>query len=145
MAKGGETPADPGRPPRAPAGSQQGASQQQQQPQSQRPSIDGPTPSQRRLVLEMPPTPPTTKAAGNGTGAAPATAGGGSARLRSATRLLGDSTPAVAQEAPRPPCYLEKASLWSVLTFGYVRAHAREPIRHAAMLDGVPQAQEPGP
>jgi hypothetical protein len=41
--------------------------------------------------------------------------------MRSATRgLLVDSTPAVAAEVTRPPCYLEKASLWSVLTFGYV-------------------------
>lgn len=106
---------NPGRPPRAPAGSQDGG----QQPP--RPTNGGvPLPARsRELVLQVPPTPPATAKDANGT-AAPTTAGA-SSRMRSATRgLLVDSTPAVAAELTRPPCYLEKASLWSVLTFGYV-------------------------
>jgi hypothetical protein len=47
------------------------------------------------------------------------------ARCRGESRLLADSVPAVAAMEPRPPCYLERASLWSLLTFGYVGMPAR--------------------
>lgn len=104
----------------------------------------GPAPQQpprgRELTLEMPPTPTEAATASSNGGAdkhkqqaleaAAATNGGavvtGSVRKRGGdARLLGDSMRAGAEGETRPPCYLEKASLWSVLTFGYVRACTR--------------------
>lgn len=85
-------------------------------------------PGARGLALEVPPT-PQDKAAANGTKAAMAAASTttvvASARGRSGSRLLGDSLPAVVAEETRPPCYLETASLLSVLTFRCVGVRTR--------------------
>jgi hypothetical protein len=94
-------------------------------PEQQQPLLEAAEdgPPRRGLTMELPPA-AKEKAVGmdgaNGNGTAVVASTAASARTRGQSRLLADSLPAKAAVQTRPRCYLEKASLWSLLTFGCV-------------------------